>query len=223
MNMKHIAMRSALLAAGLAFGIAGAFAQAPHTHQHSFADADKWQAVFDDPARDAWQKPHEVLTALSLKPDAAVADLGAGTGYFSMRLAHFVSGGRVYAVDLEPAMVKHLADRAKGMGLSNVTAVQGASDDARLPAKVDLVLLVDVYHHIDAREKYFSRLRGSLKPGGRVAVVDFNDASAVGPPRSERLSPDRVKEEMRKAGYAFVEAHDFLPNQYFLVFSVPKH
>lgn len=223
MNMKHLAVGAALLAAGLVFGVAGAFAQAPHSHQHSFADADKWQAVFDDPARDAWQKPHEVLTALALKPDAVVADLGAGTGYFSMRLAHFVSRGRVYAVDLEPAMVTHLADRAKGMGLSNVTAVQGASDDARLPAKVDLVLLVDVYHHIDAREKYFARLRGSLKPGGRVAVVDFNDASPVGPPRSERLSPDRVREEMRKAGYAFVEAHDFLPNQYFLVFSVSKH
>jgi SAM-dependent methyltransferase len=163
-----------------------------------------------------------VLTALALKPDAVVADLGAGTGYFSMRLAHFVSRGRVYAVDLEPGMVTHLADRAKGMGLSNVTAVQGAPDDARLPAKVDLVLLVDVYHHIDAREKYFARLRNSLAPGGRVAVVDFNDTSPVGPPRSERLSPKRVKEEMREAGYAFVEAHDFLPNQYFLVFSIPK-
>lgn len=222
MNMKHIAMRSVLLAAGLIFGCVGAFAQAPHTHQHSFADADKWQAVFDDPARDAWQKPHEVLAALALKPDAVVADLGAGTGYFSMRLAHFVSRGRVYAVDLEPAMVKHLADRAKGMGLSNVTAVQGAPDDARLPAKVDLVLMVDVYHHIDAREKYFARLRSSLKPGGRVAVVDFNDTSPVGPPRSARLSPGRVREEMHRAGYAFVEAHDFLPNQYFLVFSVAK-
>lgn len=222
MNMKHLAVRAALLAAGLVFGVASALAQAPHTHRHSFADADKWQAVFDDPARDAWQKPHEVLAALGLKPDAAVADLGAGTGYFSMRLAHFVSSGRVYAVDIEPAMVKHLADRAKGMGLSNVTAVQSAPDDARLPEKVDLVLLVDVYHHIDKREKYFARLRGSLKPGGRVAVVDFNDASPVGPPRSARLSPERVKEEMHKAGYAFVSAHDFLPNQYFLVFSLPK-
>lgn len=222
MNMKHLAMRATLLATGLVFGVTGTFAKAPHTHQHSFADADKWQAVFDDPARDAWQKPHEVLTALALKPDAVVADLGAGTGYFSMRLAHFVSRGRVYAVDLEPAMVKHLADRAKGMGLSNVTAIQGTPDDARLPAKVDLVLLVDVYHHIDAREKYFARLRNSISPGGRVAVVDFNDASPVGPPRSERLPPGRVKEEMRKAGYAFVGSHDFLPNQYFLVFSVPK-
>lgn len=212
-------MRAATLIVVLACGIGGAFAQAPHSHQHSFADADKWKAVFDDPARDAWQKPHEVMVALALKPDAAVADLGAGTGYFSMRLAHFVPQGRVYAVDLEPAMVKHLAARAKEMGLANVTAVQGAPDDANLPEKVDLVLLVNVYHHIEGREQYFARLRRSLKPGGRVAVIDFNDASRVGPPRSARLSPETVRAEMRNAGYAFERSHDFLPNQYFLVFS----
>ena len=214
-------MRAATLIVVLACGIGSAFAQAPHSHQHSFADADKWKAVFDDPARDAWQKPHEVMVALALKPDAAVADLGAGTGYFSMRLAHFVPQGRVYAVDLEPAMVKHLAARAKERGLANVTAVQGAPDDANLPAKVDLVLLVNVYHHIEGREQYFARLRRSLEPGGRVAVIDFNDASPVGPPRSARLSPESVKAEMRQAGFTFAAAHDFLPNQYFLLFSAP--
>lgn len=194
-------------------------AQAPHSHHHSFADAEKWKAVFDDPARDAWQKPHEVLMALGMKPDAAVADLGAGTGYFSMRLAHFVPRGRVYAVDLEPEMVRHLAARAKENGLANVTAVQGAPDDPHLTAKVDLVLLVDVYHHIEGRVQYFARLRQSLKPGGRVAVIDFNAESPVGPPRSERLSVASVTEEMRKAGYAPVKQHAFLPNQYFLEFA----
>lgn len=214
-------MGAVTLIVALACGIGSALAQAPHSHQHSFADADKWKAVFDDPARDVWQKPHEVMAVLALKPDAAVADLGAGTGYFSMRLAHFVPQGRVYAVDLEPAMVKHLAARAKEMGLANVTAVQGAPDDANLPAKVDLVLLVNVYHHIEVREQYFARLRRSLKSGGRVAVIDFNDASPVGPPRSARLSPESVKAEMRQAGFTFAAAHDFLPNQYFLLFSAP--
>ena len=80
-------------------------AQTPHTHQHSFGDADKWAKVFDDPERDAWQKPHEVIQALALKPDAVVADIGAGTGYFSVRLAHMVPQGRVYGVDTEPDMV----------------------------------------------------------------------------------------------------------------------
>ncbi len=219
MKNGYAGLRAFMLATGVLLWCAGAFAQAPHTHQHSFADADKWRAVFDDPARDAWQKPHEVLVALALKPEFAVADLGAGTGYFSMRLAHFVSGGRVYAVDVEPAMVKHLAARAKEMGLPNVTAVQGAPDAARLPAKVDLVLLVDVYHHIDAREKYFAKLRDSLKSGGRVAIIDFTASSRVGPPASVRVPAAQVRDEMRKAGYAAIEEHAFLPNQYFIVFA----
>ena len=99
-------------------------AQSPHTHEHSFSDADKWSQVFDDPQRDAWQKPHEVIQALALKvADALVADIGAGTGYFSVRLAHSVPQGRVYTVDTEPDMVKHLAERAKRDGLTNLTPV----------------------------------------------------------------------------------------------------
>ena len=193
-------------------------AQTPHDHQHSFGDAQKWAKVFDDPERDSWQKPHEVIQALALKPDAVVADIGAGTGYFSMRLAHMVPGGRVYAVDLEPDMVKYLADRARREGLKNVTAVQAKPGDAALPGKADLVLLVDVYHHIEDRERYFRRLAESLKPGGRVAVIDFRMNSPEGPPRSARIAPDDVKKEMRRAGYVVAQEHDFLPRQYFLVF-----
>ena len=199
-----------------------ALAQAPHSHQHSFGDADKWAKVFDDPERDAWQKPHAVIEALALKPDAAGADLGAGTGYFAMRLAHMVSKGRVYGVDLEPDMVKYLAERAKKEGLKNLSAVQGTPSDAKLPAKVDLVLLVDVYHHIGKREAYFGKLAAALKPGGRVAVIDFNASSKVGPPVRERMTAAQVQAEMGKAGYRLAAHHDFLPNQYFLVFERSK-
>ena len=95
---------------------ATAAAQAPHTHQHRFSDAEKWSKVFDDPERDAWQKPHEVIQALALKPDAIVADIGSGTGYFTVRFAHMTPQGRVYGVDTEAAMVKHLAERANRQG-----------------------------------------------------------------------------------------------------------
>lgn len=194
-------------------------AQAPHTHQHRFGDAQKWAHVFDDPKRDAWQKPHEVIQALALKPDALIADLGAGTGYFAVRLANMVPKGRVYAVDVEPDMVKYLAERAKREKRENMVAVAGVPDDPRLPEKVDLILLVDVFHHIEERERYFRKVGAALKPGGRIAVIDFRMESPEGPPRAARIPPQRVIAELKAAGYRLSKQHDFLPNQYFLVFN----
>jgi SAM-dependent methyltransferase len=192
--------------------------QSPHTHHHGFEDAHRWAKVFDDPKRDAWQKPDEVLQALSLSSEATVADIGAGTGYFAVRLAYHVPQGRVYAVDTEPSMVKYLAERAKRHGLANLTAVAGTPDDPKLPERADLVLLVDVYHHIGERERYFRKVAESLKPNGRVAIIDFRLDSPHGPPRSARIAPDRVKAELKKAGYELAQEHGFLPNQYFLIF-----
>jgi len=222
MNRSSL-LKIALILLGCAGLSAGpAVAQSPHTHDHSFGGAEKWARIFDDPQRDAWQKPHEVIQALALKPDAVIADIGSGTGYFSVRFAHMVPQGRVYGVDTEPDMVKYLAGRAKREGLKNVIAVAGAPDDPRLPEKADLIILVDVFHHIENREHYFRKLRESLKPGGRVAIIDFRMDSPEGPPRSARIAPDRVKTELKGAGYALVEEHTFLPNQYFLVFRPAK-
>jgi predicted methyltransferase len=194
----------------------------PHTHDHSFSGAEQWAKVFDDPQRDAWQKPHEVIQALKLKADAVVADIGSGTGYFSVRFAHMVPKGKVYGLDTEPDMVKYLADRAKRAGLKNVTAVQAKPGSPMLPEPADLVILVDVYHHVDNREQYFRQLQKSLKPGGRLAVIDFRLDSPEGPPKAARIAPEQVKAELQRAGYALVEEHAFLPNQYFLIFSPAK-
>lgn len=212
-------MRIVLVVCTTALFAAFAAAQTPHTHQHSFRDADKWAHVFDDPERDAWQKPHAVIQALALPPDARVADLGAGTGYFAARLANMLPKGRVYAVDIEPDMVRYLEARAKREGLRNVIALKGEPDDPLLPEKVDLILVVDVYHHIEARADYFRRLRAALRPGGRVAIIDFKLDSPQGPPRAARIAPQAVKAEMKAAGYAVAAEHDFLPYQYFLVFA----
>ena len=211
-------MRSLLAACGLILAANFAAAQSPQDHQHAFRDAEKWAHVFDDPARDAWQKPHEVMQALGLQGDARIADLGAGTGYFAARLANMLSQGRVYAVDIEPDMVHYLEARAKREGLGNVVAVKGEPDDPRLPEKVDLILLVDVYHHISDRASYFRRLRDALRPGGRVAIIDFKLDSPAGPPRAARIAPATVRAEMKAAGYAETAAHSFLPYQYFLIF-----
>ncbi len=199
-----------------------ASAQSPHTHQHSFGNAEKWAQVFDDPARDAWQKPHEVIEALKLKPDAVIADIGAGTGYFSARFANMLPQGRIYGVDTEPDMVKYLTARAKREGLKNITAVQAKPGDPGLPEKADLIIYVDVYHHVDDRVQYFRRLQNSLKPGGRLAIIDFRLDAPNGPPKSARIVPEQVKSELQRAGYTLAEEHGFLPNQYFLIFRPGK-
>jgi len=126
--------------------------------------------------------------------------------------------GRVYGVDTEPDMVKYLAERAKREGLNNITAVQAKPGDPRLPERADLIILVDVYHHVDNREQYFRRLQDSLKPGGRLAIIDFTMESPNGPPKSARIAPEQVKAEIARAGYTLAEEHGFLPNQYFLIF-----
>ncbi len=199
-----------------------AHAQSPATHHHSFSGAEHWAHVFDDPDRDQWQKPHEVIQALAPRRDAVIADIGSGTGYFSMRLANMVPAGRVYGVDIEPDMVKYLAERAKREKRDNVVALAGAPDDPRLPEKVDLILMVDVFHHIDNRAAYLRKLRDYLKPGGRIAIIDYRQDSPDGPPKAARIAPARVKSELKEAGYALAKDEDFLPKQYFLVFRVPS-
>lgn len=195
-----------------------ALAQSPSTHQHRFSDAQRWAHVFDDPARDAWQKPHEVIRALALEADAVVADVGAGTGYFAVRLANMLPSGRVYAVDIEPDMVRYLAERAKREQHDNLVAVAGAPDDPKLPGKADLILLVDVYHHVEDRVRYFRTMSGYLNPGGRVAIIDFRPDAPMGPPKATRIAAVRVKDELKSAGYRLAQEHEFLPNQYFLIF-----
>ncbi len=197
-------------------------AQSHPTYHHSFKNAEKWAQEFDDPKRDAWQKPHEVIQALDLKPDAVIADIGSGTGYFSVRLARMVPKGRVYGADIEPDMVRYLAERAKRDGLKNLIAVTAVPDDPLLPEKVDLILIVDTFHHIEDRDRYFQRLHNSLKPGGRIAIIDFGMGSPYGPPKSMRITPDGVKAELNHAGYTLVQEYAFLPDQYFLIFQSAK-
>lgn len=196
--------------------------QSHHSADHSFKDAEAWAKKFDDPKRDASQRPQEVIQALQLKPDAIVADIGAGTGYFATRFARALPQGKVFGVDAEPDMVKYLSARAKREGLGNLTAVAAEPGNPRLPEKTDLIVLVNTYHHIDKRENYFRTLQDSLRPGGRVAVIDFRMDAAEGPSPKMRIAPERVKKEMMAAGYALAQEHGFLPNQYFLVFEPAK-
>ena len=189
-----------------------------HDHGTRFNDAEKWSKTFDDPRRDEWQKPHEVLMALALKPGDIVADLGAGTGYLAARLARHVPQGKVYAADISEDMVAFLAKRARENNIANLVAVQAGEASPNLPEKIDLAVLLDVYHHIDKRVDYFKSLRSALNPGARVAVIDFRPESSEGAPKHMRLPISTVDAEMKAAGYKRTTSHGFLPRQYFLVY-----
>lgn len=202
----------------------GAFAQPPQPPhkpdhmQHRFDDPERFAKSFDDPERDAWQMPTRVIEALALKADSAVADIGAGTGYFTMRLAKAVPQGTVYAVDVEQAMLDFITKRTHGEHAMNVVTVLASAGSPNLPKPVDVILIVNTYHHLPSRASYFAALKASLTNGGRIAIVDYRKDTPSGPPVEFRFEPEQIVDEMREAGYRLAARHDFLPQQNFLIF-----
>ena len=187
----------------------------PHQHgmHHRFEHADEWAKVFDDPARDAWQQPDKVIAALELAPTLTVADVGAGTGYFSMRIAPLVHD--VIATDIEPDMVRYMTERAAREHITNLRALVPPADGPGFDA-VDRILIVDVWHHLDDRAAYAKKLAAALKPGGFVAVVDFKHESKHGPPPEHRLSPETISAELA-AGGLHTTVIDTLPDQFIVI------
>lgn len=183
---------------------------------HRFQNAEQWAKEFDDPARDAWQRPADVVQALKIAPGMTVADIGAGTGYFLPHLSRAAGDkGKVLGLDIEPDMVRYMKERAARQGLRNVEARVVALDDPQLPAgSVDRVLIVDTWHHIDGRAAYAAKLRAALAPGGAVFVVDFKLDAHRGPPPAHRLSPEQVMDELRRGGLVPEPIAVALPEQY---------
>jgi SAM-dependent methyltransferase len=211
----------AMLAAALLLAPAAGAQHGSHdddaTERRRFEDAKHWAERFESPDRDVWQLPDSVVAALVDRDDLVIADIGSATGYFPVRFARAVPRGVVIGSDIEPSMVMWLNDRARTEGLTNVTSVVAAPDDPHLPRRVDLVFICNTVHHIDDRIEYFRRLRDQLMPGGRVAIVDYRLESKRGPPH--KLAPEFVEEELVAAGFEVVARHEFLPEQWFLVFA----
>jgi predicted methyltransferase len=186
---------------------------------HRFQTAEQWAREFDDPARDEWQKPQEIVAAMKIENGMIVADLGAGTGYFEPSLSRAVSPtGSVLALDVEPDMVRYLNERVQREHLANVRPALVATDDPKLaPGSVDRILVVDVWHHIDARDAYAGKLRDALKNGGKVFVVDFKLEATHGPPKRHRLAPEQIAHELGAAGLTVETLATTLPEQYVVV------
>lgn len=171
--------------------------------------------------RDAWQKPDEVVAALALEPGDRVADIGAGGGYFTFRLARAVGPeGVVYAVDVDPDMIEYLRERVAEEGVANVRVVAGEFSDPLLPdGEIDLVFSTNTYHHIQDRAAYFRGLRTDLAPGGRVAIIELNDATWFPRTFGHYTPEEEIVSEMREAGYRLDDDFGFLERQSFVVFS----
>lgn len=198
------------------------------THQvddahHGFSDVGQWSQMLEGSERDQWQKPDEVIKNLTLKPGDVIADIGAGTGYFTRRFALAVAPqGKALGLDIEASMVEHMKQEARRLNLTNYEPRLVKLDDPGLePQSVDVVFLSNTYHHISNRVEYFGKLSKSLKPDGRIVIVDFyRKPQPVGPPPQQKVSEDTIIKELRQAGYRLIRSLDFLPYQYFLEFGL---
>jgi ubiquinone/menaquinone biosynthesis C-methylase UbiE len=174
------------------------------------------------PDRDEEQKPDEIIGKMGLKNGNVVADLGAGTGYFTRRLAKAVApAGRVYAVDIQPEMLSRLRENMEKAGARNVEIILGETDDPKLPRNsLDWILIVNTYHELQQPKATLAKMREALKPSGKVAVVEsrLEGDSATHVPEAHRMSPKQVLAEWQPAGFRLVELYEFLPTQHFFVF-----
>lgn len=188
---------------------------------YSLNSPDSLIQIYEDPGRSEWQKPEKVVEQLSLKPGQFVADIGAGSGYFSVIFAKKVGeSGTVHAVDIDGNMVDYLEKRARKEGLKNIKPILAKTDDPLLPkASADLIFMCNTYMFIEQREKYMTLLRGILKNDGRLAIVSYNKMETPeGPPIHTRVSKEKTIQELEKAGFALDAEYFFLQYQHFLVF-----
>lgn len=226
---KDTLMKIRILLAVLVFSPAFLAAQNPNKaltaeevhrlHQ----DSKAYIASLEDPQRDAYQKPHDVIMALDLKEGEVVADIGAGSGYFALRFTHHVGDkGRVYAVDISPDMIVYMNHRIRDLQLKNIVTILAEPNDPLLmDASVDRFFICDTWHHIENQSQYLAAMKKMLKPGGQVILIDFQKKELpLGPPAEMKISRDDLVRQMETNGFKLAKEHTFLPYQYFLVFTL---
>jgi ubiquinone/menaquinone biosynthesis C-methylase UbiE len=186
-------------------------------HHGNPDDLKAYIARLDDPGRDEWQRPDVVLATLGITKESVVCEIGTGTGYFALRLAK--QAAWVYAIDVEPQLLSLLRERAASAGVRNLTPVLGLPLDPLMPpASCDLILTVNTFHHVPERAAYLRRLTQALRPGGRLAIVDFHKRELpVGPPVDHKLAREECMAQIRAAGLRVLAEHEVLPYQYFLI------
>jgi predicted methyltransferase len=213
--------RKALLAVVAMAVLLAAEAAAQHTRLFRPEDLGELEA----PDRDEWQRPDKIMDALGVAEASVVADLGAGSGWFTIRLADRVGpNGKVFAEDIQRPMIQAIKVRVERMGLKDrVTTVLGTANDPRLPEPVDAVLIVDAYHEMENPVLLLRNVAKSLKPKGRIGIVQHTkDGGGPGPAMDERVDPEVVIRDAQAAGLVLRSRETFLKYQYMLVFEQPR-
>ncbi len=179
----------------------------------------------DREEREREEQPEKAIAQLNLKPGMMVGDVGAGTGYYSIRMAKLIApAGLVYANDIQPGMLDKLRERAAAVNVTNIVTVLGTEADPKLPAaKLDMVVLVDVYHELSRPQRMLEGIRESLKPGGRLVLLEYRKEDPSVPIRPEhKMSVDEVKAEVTPEGFRFEKVVDKLPWQHIIFFRKPE-
>jgi arsenite methyltransferase len=221
--MKLILLCLTLVILRLSVAAQDAVPRDEHEMHRLHNDPKAYIGALEDPKRDAYQKPQEVMTALAIKPGEVIADIGAGSGYFTFRLAQHVGGkGKIYAVDVSPDMILHINRRIRELHMSNVVTVLSDSDDPLLPDRsIDRFFFSESWHHIENQTKYLALMKRMLKPAGQVVMIDFQKKDLpVGPPLQMKIAKEDLIKQMQRHGFRLQEEYTFLPYQYFLIFTV---
>lgn len=208
-------LRRFACAVALAIGCAS-FASSPA--QVASRPAAEWIPRLESADRVASLRVPEVIAALHLGKGDSVADIGSGSGVFSRLLAKQIEPGSMFAVDIDPELLKHIDATCKAQKIGNVKTVLAATDDPKLPEKVDLIFICDTLHHIAYPDKYLTKLPAYLKPGGRVAVIDFRENWPSGH-ESMRFTTDQLQSWMKTAGLKKVEDLNIPKNAFFHIYA----
>jgi SAM-dependent methyltransferase len=191
-----------------------------HKHKTPFGSTEKYIDFLERQDRVTWQKPGAVIETLELKGDEKIADVGAGSGYFSLRFASALPRGRVYAIDVDPAMIHHIRNKVMADTIDNVEVIHASPEDPKVPKDSEIVFICDVLHHVENKSQWLKKIHGVVKRGARLILIEYKEGDLPeGPPEWMKMSPKEVTSNALGAGFTPVSTdNDLLPYQTLFVF-----
>ena len=186
-----------------------------------FEDTERYIQFLERADRAPWQKPDEVIRELHLSGSEKIADIGAGSGYFTFRFSHALPSGKVYAIDIAPEMLRHIHHKARVENIANIEVVKASPDDPHVPSDTDLVFICDVIHHVADKKAWLAKVSSQMRTGAKLVVVEFKEGDLPeGPPEKIKIPKSRLISMIEENSFKLTaDSASLLPYQTFLVFS----